>query len=48
MFTLFNPVAKGLEITCFEDLNLENALASGGKPSDPLNMLSYEIQSMKA
>ena len=39
--------AEGLEITPFEDLNLENASASGGRPPDPLDLLSFEIQRLK-
>jgi len=43
----YKSKAEGLEITPFEDLNLEIASASGGRPLDPLDMLSFEIQRLK-
>ena len=39
--------AEGLEITHFEYLDLENASASGVKPPDPFDMLSFEIHRLK-
>ena len=47
VLVFYKSKAEGLEITPFEDLNLEIASASGGRPLDPLDMLSFEIQRLK-